>query len=101
MIFQTQYDLFKYLVMSFSLANISSSFQHYMNNILQFYLNIFCTTYIDNILIYSNLLSKHQKHMKLVLKTFQEADLQLNIDKCEFHKSEVFYLELLIITNGI
>jgi hypothetical protein len=83
--FQTRYRLFKYLVMPFGLANAPSTFQHYMNNTLRPYLDLFCSAYIDNILIFSNTLAKHKQHVRLVLKAIEEAGLQLNIDKCEFH----------------
>lgn len=73
--FWTQYSLFEYLVMSFSLANALSSFQHYVNDVLQLYLDIFYTAYIDDILIYSNSLFEHWKHVKLILKALQEAGL--------------------------
>ena len=49
--------------MSFELSNISASFQNYINNILQNYLDVFCIIYIDDILIYSNNLDNHWKHV--------------------------------------
>jgi hypothetical protein len=36
-----------------------------------------------------------------VLKAMEEAGLQLDVDKSEFHKSEVTYLGYVISTNGI
>ena len=69
--------------------------------ILHPYLDVFCTAYIDNILIYSDSLAEHRKHVELVLQALREAGLQLNINKCEFHKTEVLYLGLIISTNGI
>ncbi len=62
---------------------------------------MFCTAYIDVILIYSDSLAEHRKHVELVLQALREAGLQLDIDKCEFHKTEVLYLGLIISTNGI
>jgi hypothetical protein len=38
-----------------------------MNNILFYYLNIFCTAYLDNILIYSKNKLEHKEHIKKVL----------------------------------
>jgi len=45
--------------MPFSLINILSLFQHFINNTLRLYLDVFYTAYIDNILIYSNSLAKY------------------------------------------
>jgi hypothetical protein len=99
--FRTRYGLFEYLVMPFGLANAPSTFQHYVNDVLRPYLDVFCTAYIDDILIFSDNLSEHRKHVELVLQALREAGLQLDIDKCEFHKTEVLYLGLVITTNGI
>jgi hypothetical protein len=45
--------------MLFGLANALSLFQHLINNTLRPYLDIFYTAYINNILIYSNNLTKY------------------------------------------
>jgi len=66
--FYTQWGLFKYLVMPFGIKNSPSTFQQYINNILQEFLDVFVTAYINNILIYLSSLFKHQKHIKIVLK---------------------------------
>lgn len=57
--FRMCYGLFEYLVMPFGLTNGPASFQHYMNDVLQEYLDIFCTAYLDDILIYSNSLGEY------------------------------------------
>ena len=87
--------------MPFSLANAPSSFQYFINNTLHPYLDIFCTTYINDILIYSNNLAKYQKYINFVLKALKGASLQLNINKCKFHKTEVLYFKLIISTNSV
>jgi hypothetical protein len=99
--FRTRYGLFEYLVMPFGLANAPSTFQHYVNDILRPYLDIFCTAYIDDILIYSDNIEEHKKHVRLVIEACKEAGLQLDIDKCEFYKKEVVYLGLILSTDGI
>jgi hypothetical protein len=87
--------------MPFRLANALSTFQHFINDTLRLYLDLFCTVYIDDILVYSNTLAEHKRHVRLVLKAIEEASLQLNVDKSEFHKSKVTYLEYVISTNRI
>ena len=66
--FWTRYELYEYLVMPFSLANALSLFQHYINDTLRDYLNVFCTVYIDDILIYSNSWEEYITHVKKVLE---------------------------------
>ncbi len=100
-IFHTQFELFKYLVMFFDLCNESVLFQKYINNILCKHLNKFYTAYLNDILIYFNNELKHKIHVKLILRKLQEADLQTNIIKCKFHVTQVSYLELIIIIEEI
>jgi len=100
-IFCTQFELFKYLVMLFNLCNESVLFQKYINNTLREHLNKFCTAYLNNILIYFNNKLEHKIHVKLILRKLQEANLQMNIIKCEFHITQVLYLELIIIIEEI
>ena len=99
--FRTRYGLYKYLVMLFGLANGPSSFQTYINDVLHGMLDVFCTAYIDDILIYSNSKKKHQEHVRRVLAALQKTGLQADIDKSEFHVTEVNYLGLIITSNGI
>jgi hypothetical protein len=44
---------YKPKVLQFGLTNSLTTFQRFINNTLFNYLNVFCTTYINNILIYS------------------------------------------------
>ena len=100
-VFQTRYGLYKYLVMPFGLANGPFSFQTYINDVLHGMLDVFCTAYINNILIYSNSKKEHREHVRRVLTALQKVSLQADIDKCEFHVTEVNYLGLVITNNGI
>ena len=87
--------------MPFGLANGPSSFQTYINDVLHGMLDVFCTAYIDDILIYSNSMKEHKEHVRKVLEALQKAGLQADIKKCEFHVTEVNYLDLVITSTGI
>ena len=87
--------------MPFGLANVPSSFQNFINDILHGMLDEFCTAYIDDILIYSNSKKEHQTHIRKVLAALQKAGLQADIDKYEFHVTKIRYLGLIISTEGI
>ena len=65
------------------------------------YLDIFCTVYINNILVYSNTWEDHQKYVCLVLEACTEAGLQLDINKCKFFKTEIIYLGFIISIDRI
>lgn len=52
--FRARFRHSEYLVMPFGLTNAPSSFPHFINDIPREYLEVFCTAYIDDILINSN-----------------------------------------------
>ncbi|KAI0999939.1 hypothetical protein K3495_g8261 [Podosphaera aphanis] len=83
--FRTRFRLHEYLVIPFGLANAPSPFQNYINDTLKGYLDEFCTAYIDDILIFSETLEEHETHVKKVLARLQDAGLQIDIKKCNFH----------------
>jgi len=95
-IFIIFFDSYKYHVILFELINESAFYQHYINNVLFKYLHQFCQIYLDDIIIYSKILKKHKRHVRLILNRLREADLQIDINKCEFHVQKTIFLELLI-----
>ena len=83
--------------MPFGLANALSSFQNFINYVLENnILNIFAMAYIDDILVFSKTLKEHRQHVKTVLSHLQAAGLQLDINKCKFEVHETKYLGLII-----
>jgi hypothetical protein len=98
--FRTHYGLFESLVMPFGLTNAPADFQHFINDVLCPYLDVFITAYLDDILIYSDNLIDHRDHVHKVLEALSEAGLHLKPEKCEFHHQEVKYLGFIISTNG-
>jgi hypothetical protein len=73
MAFNIHYSLYETLVILFGLSNVPAIFQARINKILYLYLDIFCTTYIDDILVYSNDLTSYKQHMRLVIEVLQDA----------------------------
>ncbi|OCK97543.1 uncharacterized protein K441DRAFT_421459, partial [Cenococcum geophilum 1.58] len=59
------------------------------------YLNDFCSTYLDDILIYSNNPSKYTKHR------LKDVGLCINLKKCKFLVIEVKYLKLIVTIKGV
>ncbi len=89
-------EAYKYKMLSFKLTNELIFFQQYMNDILWNFLNDFCQVYLNDILIYSKTRKKHKDHVKLVLSRLREAELQINIRKCEFNVEETVFLEVIV-----
>src|SRR6266496_4759902 len=65
--FRTRYSSYKYQVIPFSLCNRPASFQRFINSVLFNYIDDFCTTYINDILIYSEDPLEHEAHVCKVL----------------------------------
>ena len=101
MAFFTRYDLYEYIIISFKLYNASITFQAFINNILRKYLDVFYIAYLDNILIYSNIKKKYIYYISKILKKLQQANLYLDINKCDFHTIRVKYLDLIITINEV
>ena len=100
-IFCIRYRFYKYKILFFSLCNSSAFFQRYINNVLFNYLNNFCTVYVNNILIYSDNLLKHNVQVKKMLQHFKKVDLQVNIKKSEFSVQSTKLLSFIISTEDI
>ena len=62
---------------------------------------MFCTAYLDDILVYSNSMAEHISHVRKVLDKLLEVGLFLDINKCDFYVREVKYLGLIITTDGL
>ncbi len=72
-----------------------------MNDVFFDYLNDFVSIYINDIFIYNNFKKEHVKHVKKMLQRLRNADLQIDIDNCEFFVHEIKYLDLIIDRNDI
>ena len=99
--FRTRWGLFETLVMPFELTNAPATFQHFINHVLRPFLEIFCTAYLDDILIYSDNIAEHNVHVNQALQALQEAGLYLKLEKCELHTTTVQYLGLVITPEGM
>ena len=99
--FVTRYGQYEYVVMPFGLCNAPGTFQTFINETLRPYLDVFCTAYLDDILVYSNTFEEHIEHVNKVLQALSKANIFLDINKCEFHNQRVKYLGLIVSTEGI
>jgi len=87
--------------MLFSLTNTPAAFQQFMNDIFSDLLNVCVMIYLDDILIYSNNMSKHHQYVKEVLKHLHKAGLYAKAEKCEFHSESVEYLGYILSPSGL
>jgi len=68
----------------------------YFSNLL----NVCVMIYLDDLLIYSNNMSKHYWHIKEVLKYFYKANIYTKVEKCKFYFELVEYLGYILFSSG-
>uniref|UniRef100_A0A0W0F287 Reverse transcriptase domain-containing protein n=1 Tax=Moniliophthora roreri TaxID=221103 RepID=A0A0W0F287_MONRR len=66
--FWTQYGSYQWNIIPEGLTNAPPAFQHFVNSIFADLLDICVVVYLDDILIYSENMDDHEKHVKEVLQ---------------------------------
>ena len=60
----------------------------------------FVFVYIDDILIASDSVHTHERHLRIVFECLKKFSLQLNLEKCSLGEPRVNFLDLKISENG-
>jgi hypothetical protein len=88
--------------MYFGLTNSPATFQTMMNEIFQDLITKgVVSVYLDDILIFTNSLEEHHRITRLVLDRIREHKLYLWLEKCEFEKTKIKYLSVIISHNKV
>ena len=88
--------------MFFGLMNSPATFQTMMDDIFEDLISEgMVVVYLDDILIFMETLEKHQKVTRRVLELLEKHKLYLRPDKCEFEKTTVEYLGVVISHNSV
>jgi Reverse transcriptase (RNA-dependent DNA polymerase) len=83
--------------MFFGMCNLLATFQAMMDSIFSNMIEeCIMIVYMDDILIFANNQKDLQKHTKMVLQQLREHNLFLKPKKCEFNKTTMEYLGLII-----
>jgi len=99
--FYTHYGSFKWLVMPFGLLNALFAFQQFINEVFYDLLDIYIVIYFNNILVYSNNLEDHKKHVKEVLRRLQNNKLNMSPTKCVFYQNKIEFLGFILGSDGL
>jgi hypothetical protein len=86
----------------FGLTNSPAIFQTMMNEIFQDLITEgVVSVYLDDILIFTGSLEEHRRITCLVLDRMHEHKLYLRPEKCEFEKTKIKYLSVIISHNKV
>ncbi len=83
--FRMRYGHYEYTIVPFGLVNAPAEFQEHINTVVRKYLNLFCIAYLEDIVVYSNLLEEYGEHVKIILVKLQEVGQYLKLAKYEFN----------------
>lgn len=84
--------------MTYGLRNAGQTFQRQIFRALGDLEFVFA--FIDDILIASATPEEHESHVRIVLQRLKEFHLRLNVEKCQFGKSELEFLGYNINSEG-
>ena len=99
--FRTNRGHFEFLVMPFGLCNAPATFQRLMNKVFADNIGKFIGVYLDNILVFSQNMDEHWRHLRWALEQLRKAKLYGRLHKCEFLKDQVDYLGFEVSPRGI
>jgi hypothetical protein len=93
--------MYEYKIVSFEFANVSTTFQTYINVAFRKYFDVFALVYINDILIFSKILEKHETHVRVVLERLLQYKLYVNIKKSKFNVVKTIFLSFIIIRDDV
>ena len=88
--------------MFFGLTNSLATFQTMMNDIFHDMIaeGVICV-YLDDILIFTKTLLEHQTITQRVLECLREYNLCLKPEKCEFERTRIEYLGVIVLEGMV
>lgn len=94
--FSVNHAKFHFIRMPFGLKNAPSIFQRCVNDILHEFIGKFAYVYIDDVLIFSNSVEEHMKHISIIINALQESNMKISNEKSHFFKYEIEFLGHII-----
>ena len=100
--FTTHIGAYEPTVMYCGLTNSPITFQTIMNDLFQDFINQGDTaTFIDDILVATNIEEEHNELIEEVLRRLEENDLFVKPEKCKWKVREVEFLGVIIGPKGM
>ena len=90
--FTCQYGTYEFLIMPFGLTSAPSTYQRFINSILDPIKRPYLQVYLDDILIFSRNETEHLEHVQEVMRLLEENQLYVRLEKCKFLQKSLDYL---------
>ena len=87
----TEFGLYEFVRMPFGLKNAPAVFQRFVDMVFHD-LKPFTHVYIDDVIIFSNTLTDHVKHLEAVIRRLSDYGLIIQERKCSFFMNCIQYL---------
>ena len=97
--FITPWGRFCFERLPYGISTGSEQFQKVMMETLEGLEGVECQ--IDDIVVHGRTQEIHDKRLHQVLDSLEKANITLNLDKCEFNKSQIKILGNIVSSNGI
>lgn len=97
----TQTSIYVFNSMGMGMKNSSAYFQSLMDKVLGEMRYVSAIAYQDDVILYSDNFDQHLQHLKTLLDKFKEANLSINIKKCQFAMKQVKFLGFIVSDQGI
>ena len=99
--FNTRLGHYEFLVTPFGMINSPATLQTLLNDIFSEYLDDFMVIYLDDMLIFSDSVEDHTRHLALVAAVLRKQELRLSLKKCHFFQEKVEFLGHFISEDGV
>ena len=83
------------------LTNAPAAFQRFMNDIFADMIDVNVIVYLDDILVYSDDLMEHKRHVREVLWRLHANGLFSHTDKCKFHVTSCEYFGYMLSPESV
>ena len=94
--FLTPMGQFEWNVIPFGLCNAPSTFQAMMDTVLREYVGQFTVVYMDDVMVFSETIEEHLRHLELVFRRLQQYGLYCRPHKCNFLRPEIKFLGFIV-----
>ncbi|XP_063218574.1 uncharacterized protein LOC134528834 [Bacillus rossius redtenbacheri] len=91
---------YQFCAIPFGLMDAPATFQSMMVRVLDRYIGVFASAYLDDVIVYSGTWEDHAHHLALVLERLARHGLTCAPNKCHIKAEEIVFLGHLVTAEG-